>query len=362
MSQQNLPTINMIVQRHGNHAAVSGYDRIVDYIPANVINRVRDPNFFQKVVARFLRPLYLRSGSQWYGKQGLVTELIAAIKWMKSSGQIFHFVYAENGFRNIGALKKFRRNHIVCTYHTPPNRFAEVVLDHAHLNAIDAAIVLAKASYGIFEDLLGSDRVHYIPHGVDTEFFRPASHPVVHQSNESFRCLFVGSHLRDFKMLANTARSLERERTDIHFEIITLKMDYHYFEGLSNVTLRRRISDEELRLAYQSSDVLLMPLVDATANNSMLEAMACGLPIVATDLPGVRDYLDENCACMVPLGDGEKFRETILSLLDNPSQRSVLGQRARTKSLEYSLPLIARKTEEVYRQIINQTKNHSRKR
>jgi glycosyltransferase involved in cell wall biosynthesis len=83
---------------------------------------------------------------------------------------------------------------------------------------------------------------------------------------------------------------------------------------------------------------------------------------VATDLPGVRDYLDENCACMVPLGDGEKFRETILSLLDNPSQRSVLGQRARTKSLEYSLPLIAQKTEEVYRQIINQTKNHSRKR
>lgn len=47
---------------------------------------------------------------------------------------------------------------------------------------------------------------------------------------------------------------------------------------------------------YQESDLLVV-LLDSTANNSLLEAMACGMPMVTTDLQGVRDYVARSAPC-----------------------------------------------------------------
>ena len=45
---------------------------------------------------------------------------------------------------------------------------------------------------------------------------------------------------------------------------------------------------------YQGADLLLLPLIDATANNTLLEGLACGLPVLASDLTGVRDYAPDS--------------------------------------------------------------------
>ena len=350
MQDRALPPINMIVQRHGNHAALSGYDRIGDFIPARIFRRVDKLNFWQRVAARLFRRWDRQSGSQWYGRTGLLTELMAGLQWLRRSGQIFHFVYGENSYRYIGQLKRLRRNYIVCTYHTPPQRFAEVVKDREHLRAVDAVIVVSRVSFDLFAALIGPEKVHFIPHGVDTEFFTPPASR--EQAGASFRCLFVGSHLRDFELLAGVARHFEQSEPEIDFEVITLRMDYHYFDGLTNVKLRNRISDDELRTAYQQADLLVMPLRDATANNSLLEAMACGLPMVVTDLPGVRDYVNEESASFVPVGDSSAFASSILSLRDDPAARARLGEQGREQALTFSFPRVSRMTEDLYLQTI----------
>jgi glycosyltransferase involved in cell wall biosynthesis len=339
----------MILLRHGNHAALSGYDRICDYIPCRQFRRVEQPSLWQRAIARLLRQLYQASGSLWYGQSGLITELMALPRWLSGSGQIFHFVYGENSYRHMGKLKRLRRNHIVCTYHTPPKRFAEVVRDREHLRDIDAVILVSRVSFDDFAALLGRERVHFIPHGVDTEFFRPPEQAKAERP--CFRCLFVGSHLRDFELLAHVARHFESTRPDIEFEVITLKKDYHYFDRIGNVTLRSWITDEELRAAYQNADVLVMPLKDATANNSLLEAMACGLPMIVSDLPGVRDYVDEQSARFVPVGECEALVSNILSLQRDAEARTRMGEQARQQALKFSFPVVARMTEDLYRKV-----------
>lgn len=115
-----MPTVNMILRRHGHHAQVSGYDRISEHIPAHLIQRVDAVSAWQRLALGLLRPLHSGSGSLWYGRAGLVTEIAAAWQWLRGSNQIFHFVYGENSFRCLGYLKALRRNYVVCTYHTPP--------------------------------------------------------------------------------------------------------------------------------------------------------------------------------------------------------------------------------------------------
>src|SRR5206468_3316004 len=62
------------------------------------------------------------------------------------------------------------------------------------------------------------------------------------------------------------------------------------------VTFHRRISDTALLNLYNDSRLLFLPLIDATANNSLMEASACGVPIITSDLPAVREYTNNSFA------------------------------------------------------------------
>ena len=176
-----------------------------DYIAGDVIRPPQRWSVPQRAVVRSLLGAPDRSGSQWYHRQNLWSELAAAKRWLAGSGRIFHFLYGENSYRYLGHLKRLNRgNSIVCTYHTPEKRFAEVVADRKHLSRIDAAIAVSTVQLEFLAEHIGPDRVHFVPHGIDVEYFRPDA--AVHGETEILECLFVGSHLRDVDTLAAVAR------------------------------------------------------------------------------------------------------------------------------------------------------------
>jgi glycosyltransferase involved in cell wall biosynthesis len=68
--------------------------------------------------------------------------------------------------------------------------------------------------------------------------------------------------------------------------------------------------------------------------NGVLECMAAGKAIVATDLPGIRDALGPNSGeVLVPTGDRDAFAARILDLLMDPTRRTSLGEANRTRAL-----------------------------
>lgn len=73
------------------------------------------------------------------------------------------------------------------------------------------------------------------------------------------------------------------------------------------------MSEEDLLVAYRQADLLALPLKDCTANNSILEAMACGLSVVTTDIGGIRDYVDDTCALLSARGDAEEMAKNIMA-------------------------------------------------
>lgn len=83
--------------------------------------------------------------------------------------------------------------------------------------------------------------------------------------------------------------------------------------------------------------------------NAILEAMAAGLPIVATDIGGVREVLDETCAHLITVGDSAALGAAILAILADPKAATQKASVARARIEKRHTPqAVAQQYENLY--------------
>lgn len=102
------------------------------------------------------------------------------------------------------------------------------------------------------------------------------------------------------------------------------------------------------------ADVFVLPSRSEGMSNALLEAMASGLPAVATDVGGNRECLaDGECGILVPPEDPGALAAALESLTANPQDRRQLGERARARvDQRYDLERILERTEILYRELL----------
>ena len=154
----------------------------------------------------------------------------------------------------------------------------------------------------------------------------------------------AGHWLRDWQTFAAVARSMP----DVQFTVVASADPG--FEPMPNVEIHRRIDDSALAQLYKRADVLFLPLLQATANNSLLEGMASGLAIVATDLEATRAYLPDDAALFVE-NRSAGFVHAIRTLQQNRTFRYELGRRARARAEELSWARIIPQYEALYAKV-----------
>ena len=163
-------------------------------------------------------------------------------------------------------------------------------------------------------------KVHFLPQQIDTRFFSPVS-------GEGEYILSVGGDVsRDYATLAAAVFDLGQP--------VVLRTDLVTPDpSRPHVTIASRGSEEDLRTLYRKARIVVVPLLDMRhpgGITTLLEAFACGKPVVVSDARGVRDYLlhEQNCL-VVPCGDVEAMRSAVVRLLDDAGLRDRLGRAAR---------------------------------
>lgn len=199
-----------------------------------------------------------------------------------------------------------------------------------------------------FENFINKDKIKLIHHGINTDFFRPSE---ADKNSDKFRCITVGHWQRDFDIISSVAGSL-RDNKQIEFIFVTSRKafpDKTGLEELPNVKLYRdNISDSDLLKLYQSSDLLFLPLVASTANNALLEGIACGLPVLSTLLESVKSYLPGDEAILIKEKDPAKYTDIILSLLENPERVKIMSEMARKRAEQLDWKIISNSYIELY--------------
>lgn len=190
--------------------------------------------------------------------------------------------------------------------------------------------------------LFRPEKVTVIPNGVNTEVFFPSSircitEPVILRIGMAARFSF--SKRQD--MLVSILERLSEISPEISIEL-SLAGDgselerVKAFAACSSATSQIRfdglLSEQDIAPWLRGLDIYVHATDGETLSTSLLQAMATGLPIVASDIPGVRNLLglEEEYGCCVP-NDTEVFSRAILDLLNDQTRRVALGERARAR-------------------------------
>jgi glycosyltransferase involved in cell wall biosynthesis len=187
--------------------------------------------------------------------------------------------------------------------------------------------------------------VKVISNGVDLEKYKP-----VPRSWELPRLLFVGRvvYQKGLDLLLKALAGLRE--TPWQLEIVgdgprveRLK------EQAADLKIEKKIffpgwqSREELPKTYQSANLFVYPSRHEGMPNAVLEAMASGLPILATRIAGNEELVSEETGVLVPTEDVEALAAALTSLIPNASLRQQMGAAARKRvEAQYSWRKVAR--------------------
>lgn len=207
---------------------------------------------------------------------------------------------------------------------------------NGHHDCIDGAICVSNSQIPALRSLSKTEPC-WVPLGIDTQFFKPDS--VVNKKKE---ILTVGSHLRDFELLNVVAAKVKKVRPDFNFVLVAPSSVELGIINRELIELRSNLSDLQLREAYRSASILFMPLKEATANCAVLESMACGTAVVATDVGGVRDYVPEACGILCKATCPESHSAALLKLIDNSEMLIGISFACAANASRYAWPNVRR--------------------
>lgn len=127
----------------------------------------------------------------------------------------------------------------------------------------------------------------------------------------------------------------------------TLKSRCRELAIADKVDFRGYVAHKDLPQIYNSAELFVQPSFYEGMSNTVLEAMSCGLPIIATGEGGREELLREN-ALMSPYGDSSAMAEEVAGLFSNPQKMTMMGQTSRNIANHYSWSAVAQSYLDIY--------------
>lgn len=218
--------------------------------------------------------------------------------------------------------------------------------------------------------ILRSRFLEYIPNGVDIEQFRPspvsgdlrdalglaADNPVVLFAGrfhpvKGLPLLFkamqeVLPHYPNARLVVAGGGN-EAEESKIKAELTSCNLR-------AAVIFAGKVPHENMRDYYSLASMLVLPSQMEATNIAAMEAMACGIPVVATAVGGMPEVVqDGECGFLVPPGDQTAMAGAIKNLLSDDGARGKMGEVARKRAVEhFAWRKIAERTVQFYEQVL----------
>ncbi|MCY7421211.1 MAG: glycosyltransferase family 4 protein [Chitinophagaceae bacterium] len=337
--------INVLSDKIGWFGKYSGYECLPDYYPKSVEKTINIAtyNIYNKVLGKFYKVQNkVNSRSE---------DIFNEIKFLRkaSSSDASHILYLESHMHLLNEITP--RKKVFGTIHLPVSTWSKNRL--LMLENLENVILLYNEEVDIFKQYVPSQKIHVIKHGVDIDFFKPGNPASVIKN----RILFVGHFLRNFEMTLQVFTTIRKEisnNLEFHFIIPAAFRNTPVIQKIQQfdkVFFHEKLSDEELLEQYQTSNLLVMPMEDSGANTAIIQALSVGLPIITTNVGGIKSYGGGNVFPIIQNNDVIGMCELIFKYLDNDNFRNEVSADQREFSKKFlDWHLVAKQHIELYKQ------------
>lgn len=234
-----------------------------------------------------------------------------------------------------------------------------ISLDRKVLRRADNVIAISRTCAEELNTFYGIDNAVVITNGVDTNFLTPAK-----SKKQSLLVLYVGALTTEKGLpdLIRAATYVRRDYPDIKFILAgrgrmerNIKSLVHRLNLADSFFFAGYVERHQLREYYQQAAVLVLPSYHEGLPTVLLEAMACGIPSVATNVAGNSEVVVHGeTGFLTPPKNPEKLAEAILRLLGDEKRRKTMGANARKRAEEhYDWGIITNKIEKIYTSLVS---------
>jgi len=204
-----------------------------------------------------------------------------------------------------------------------------------------------------------------IPNGIDLGHFSSSALPIEEFCDGKINILFVGrlEKRKGLDYLLKAYRQVKKEFPESRLIIVgpgtRFRRKYEKWvsrSGLTDVAFIGHVSHDELPRYYKTADIFCAP---ATGQESfgivLLEAMAVGKPIVATNIEGYASVLTNGQeGLLVPPKNDRGLAQALLRLMSDDSLRQQMGDRGLVTAQEYNWEKVARRVLDYYEKILRE--------
>ncbi|MFH0908136.1 MAG: glycosyltransferase [bacterium] len=286
-------------------------------------------------------------GSEWNALIPFYDEGRLARQIKDPDGCLVHFLYGEFATPRSRGLFRGRTGRLVGTFHASVRKQPSVLGRSTAFRNYDWISVVSATQVPFFiEHGFPVERIRVLPLGVDTDYFAPPdSAPPVHDG--PLRGLLVGTTERDHEFMASVMKRMPPGVLEL--SVRTVPEQESNYRGVSGVNLLPRLSDDELVRAYGSAELLVMPLLDCTANDAILEAMACGTPVVTNRVGGIPEYVSGEAGYLLDEKRVDLWVDQLAALARKRDELRAMRPAVRRWAERFSWRLIASQYRQFYR-------------
>ncbi len=251
---------------------------------------------------------------------------------------------------NVGTFHAFARSNVGYFYGRP---LLEPYIEHIH-----QAIAVSEPARAFVNRYFPNFPLRVIPNGIDLDTFRPGQPPIRHLRDDKVNILFVG-RLEKRKGLGDLLRAYRFIQSRVPHTRLIIVGDGPLRGNVESYIARHRLPEvimagyvpETVKPRYYSSgDIFCAPATGAESFGIvLLEALASGLPVLATEVPGYMSVLEPGRDSLtVQPRSWRELAASLVVLARDAELRRRMGDYAREKAWRYSWPSVASQVLDVY--------------